>query len=413
MAEQYEEDAAMEQVFKFHRENPRFSPDTIRQARSGLISPDQIVLSTDLDVKLPPGANEQDFVDNIVPKIKPHMDKLQMAHMRFSVWPELYGKSNMSKEVEPHYQAFHQDILEHDAVWFKYIFHEDTTNADHCTHAVGILGTYCTLLRQRNDLEDCGKVMDTYTKVVHQLQKMSHPSRCNDAIRMNTCKVLTYKYFMIRINLGYQLGDKPMTVEAVRHVVGYEQELLGDVEPGAYGTGTAGDYQKLFLGKDLTEWRDGEIWSIIKKLNKNNVHRLDVSECANCDKEEKVLHYLQKEFKFCAGCKGSKRVMYCSRECQKDHWKIHKILCGDNNTTNLDVITFMNIAEPLIGMFAEQVLNKSVPESEKKALMPGLLKHMKTLLASARYKECRDESELMETDFLSVVCRYLSGKIMR
>ena len=41
--------------------------------------------------------------------------------------------------------------------------------------------------------------------------------------------------------------------------------------------------------------------------------------CANCDTMAKNLH-----FKKCAACK---RVAYCSKECQKKHWRVHKTEC--------------------------------------------------------------------------------------
>ncbi len=34
-----------------------------------------------------------------------------MAHMRFSLWLELYGKSNMPDEIEPQYEAFYEYLI--------------------------------------------------------------------------------------------------------------------------------------------------------------------------------------------------------------------------------------------------------------------------------------------------------------
>jgi hypothetical protein len=48
-------------------------------------------------------------------------------------------------------------------------------------------------------------------------------------------------------------------------------------------------------------------------------------DCANCQKPEPVLMGVVQQFSSCSGC-GFKR--YCSRDCQKDHWKEHKKKCS-------------------------------------------------------------------------------------
>jgi len=49
------------------------------------------------------------------------------------------------------------------------------------------------------------------------------------------------------------------------------------------------------------------------------------AECAACMKKEEF--YAEEEFNACAGCQIS---LYCSRECQKAHWKEHKEFCKAN-----------------------------------------------------------------------------------
>merc|ERR1719252_272220 len=46
--------------------------------------------------------------------------------------------------------------------------------------------------------------------------------------------------------------------------------------------------------------------------------RIGRTECAFCFKEAPN----KKEFKQCGNCK---LVSYCSRECQKNHWEVHKL----------------------------------------------------------------------------------------
>ena len=52
------------------------------------------------------------------------------------------------------------------------------------------------------------------------------------------------------------------------------------------------------------------------------------AECAACQKKEEF--YAEEEFNACAGCQIS---LYCSRECQKAHWKEHKEFCKANRCT--------------------------------------------------------------------------------
>ena len=52
-------------------------------------------------------------------------------------------------------------------------------------------------------------------------------------------------------------------------------------------------------------------------------HEIEPFYCFQCRKSETM----EKPFSECSGCNV---VIYCSRECQKSHWKIHKSTCLDN-----------------------------------------------------------------------------------
>jgi hypothetical protein len=54
------------------------------------------------------------------------------------------------------------------------------------------------------------------------------------------------------------------------------------------------------------------------------------AECAACGKKEPFYAEDDEEFNACAGCHC---VLYCSRECQKADWKMHKELCQKNRCT--------------------------------------------------------------------------------
>lgn len=66
--------------------------------------------------------------------------------------------------------------------------------------------------------------------------------------------------------------------------------------------------------------RDGKVLKADvanKKTNPASPLRL----CASCGEEEKTFH----EFQSCGGCRNA---AYCSKGCQKAHWKHHKLSCG-------------------------------------------------------------------------------------
>ena len=68
-----------------------------------------------------------------------------------------------------------------------------------------------------------------------------------------------------------------------------------------------------------------------KLLNKQN-QDLDIVRCAGCNEV-----YEDKKLLKCGGCR---KVYYCSKECQKLHWKSHKELCSvisSNNNHNKEI----------------------------------------------------------------------------
>ena len=67
----------------------------------------------------------------------------------------------------------------------------------------------------------------------------------------------------------------------------------------------------------------GNYWT--KKINMDDFEAdgKNISLCAGCNTEKKL-----EELSKCAGCKF---VCYCSRECQKKHWKIHKKDCQESS----------------------------------------------------------------------------------
>lgn len=348
-----------------------FPKELIEAARNGTLDESQIMHTSLVNVDVPPGMSMKEAMQFNVDVIQPRMAKLSMAHLRFEMFAKLYGNSNM--EYERYYRDLYQDICEHKDTWFNFVFKEDTRETQHCERATGILGTLCTLLRQRGDLKECMEIMPMYTKVLERYQQMSAARPGVEEEQVDCCKALTYKYHLIRINCGIQLRDCKMACKSFRAAVEYEllpgcpfEEYWSMMIPmfgGLEGFRTASDeetWRILLLGSDDTPQ------NALVQLRK----------CGACEKEEECLG----DYKFCSRC--HKRP-YCSKECQASDWKVHKLLCGNKNTTNVDADTLRAVATLVTNNFAQTVqvhTGKAVSQHEKDAAMPGLLKLFKKLL---------------------------------
>ena len=124
---------------------------------------------------------------------------------------------------------------------------------------------------------------------------------------------------MVLVNVHTQFGSRKRAIKAFREVVNYE---IGDkngaeiknmalILPILYGP------EYINLTQTILEEKvtDEQIWFALKESIYDPLAR-----CKNCNKKESF----KSEFRTCSKCK---KVFYCSRECQKAHWKDHKNLC--------------------------------------------------------------------------------------
>lgn len=77
--------------------------------------------------------------------IVPRMQVLtQQAHMRFQMFAQIYGSSNL--EYNWFYQDLYKDICQHEDVWLGQNFNVDATSPMHCEPTTAILRMLCTTL---------------------------------------------------------------------------------------------------------------------------------------------------------------------------------------------------------------------------------------------------------------------------
>ena len=82
---------------------------------------------------------------------------LKQAHLRFYLLSRV--SYNSALDFERHYRALYDDICTHHDIWFDKLFNVDTDNPTRAEFATGILGTFCTILRQRGEVNECNEVM--------------------------------------------------------------------------------------------------------------------------------------------------------------------------------------------------------------------------------------------------------------
>ena len=333
------------------------------------------------DVSIPPGNDPAIYVKYYADRIV----KLQQANLRFN---GMFRSSNESSlEFERYYQDLYRDIMDHRDIWFDEIFRvPNNPNPVHAERTTGILGTLCTILRQRGDLDECMKVMTTYMEVLKLYQQMT--DECEDAgedddgTMRNCCDGLTYKANLIRINCGVQLKDAGMAVKAFRDVVAYEKDLK---VKGKFDDDNMPDYDMVFASffgsNEYDTVSDKDIFKAltftVQSPNHDPAPAGKLRTCARCDKEEECFG----DYKKCSRC-SDPDASYCSKACQAADWPVHKQLCGAKNTTNIKSVHLLTISKILVANHTQTVEGRTgrpIPECQKNKAMVGLVKHLKKL----------------------------------
>jgi len=72
----------------------------------------------------------------------------------------------------------------------------------------------------------------------------------------------------------------------------------------------------------------------LPERNRNNPLEVKLKKCSNaaCDKQESAAL----KFLVCGSCKkNGVATAYCSKECQKIHWKTHQLICGKKTNSSI------------------------------------------------------------------------------
>lgn len=280
-----------------------------RMIENGELDEDKLMFQFSDEVDIPPGCTDISAVLNEAKVIGERRMVLKQAHYRFSLLSKVSYNSSM--DFERYYRNLYDDIIEHHDIWFDKLYNVDNPNPTHAEFSTGILGTLCTILRQRGELEECSKVMVTYMEVLKRYQTMT--DGCGSAAQIKCCEGLTYKANLIRINLGGQLRDKQMAMKAFRDMVVYEKK---EKALGRYDCDTEPDFSGVlegFLGRgDIDKVDDDDIYKALLFMTDDLDSRdegpaLKLHKCGHCDKEESM----HGDHKKCSRCH---QQPYCSKK---------------------------------------------------------------------------------------------------
>jgi hypothetical protein len=255
--------------------------------------------------------------------------RLQILHSAHTVF--LTGammRNNLTPQCEASYLELFKDMKEHESFWLDGIFSSDG-NYVLAERSCGILGSLATIQRSRGDLLNAQQTVEVYTTVLKVYQGMC--DRCTVQEQKDCCEVLTYKHDLVVSNTYHELHLKNKCLPHFRRAVEYELRHDIDIEgqnmafmvPHMLGANNP-KYSPLTIPK-FRDVPDSKLWkglmASLQASASGNVDTLPkVPRCLGCDYYEAI----KGDFQNCSACKNA---LYCSVECQRKHWKLHKQEC--------------------------------------------------------------------------------------
>eukprot|EP00584_Thalassiosira_punctigera_P015980 CAMPEP_0172561026 /NCGR_PEP_ID=MMETSP1067-20121228/91244_1 /TAXON_ID=265564 ORGANISM="Thalassiosira punctigera, Strain Tpunct2005C2" /NCGR_SAMPLE_ID=MMETSP1067 /ASSEMBLY_ACC=CAM_ASM_000444 /LENGTH=385 /DNA_ID=CAMNT_0013350975 /DNA_START=162 /DNA_END=1319 /DNA_ORIENTATION=+ len=235
---------------------------------------------------------------------------------------------------EASYKAYYDELVQNESEWEEFFRHP--RNHEHVEHTCGIMGTYATLLRQRGSYEECGRVLDVERKALDVYGEHCAVPRV-PAAQVSCFEGLVYLYNRIRYNLNNNLERYHENIEVFRDLCVHEAKRRLSFEEQDYLYTLEGvmgiDYRRITVD-DIRALSDEQCLRAImipidhfsdhsgfQKDQAKRKKRVQLLACGHCRKLETALG----QFKECTRCE---KAVYCSRDCQRNAWKMHKKVCG-------------------------------------------------------------------------------------
>jgi len=310
---------------------------------------------------------------------RPHMEKLLQAH-RIFVDPAI------NTDQERPYHVLYEDIRQHEAFWFERVFCEQVGPVP-AEWTLGILGMLATIRHDRCDVAKCLEILELDERVLSAYRDLVND---NDPEDVACLRALTYKYNLIEIYANKSARNKQACLKAFRAAARYEIEEGYDIEQQRFAFMlTFRDVtQNHMTFKFLDETPDDFVWTqMMARLQMSSSRptrsplRVEPWLCDGCGAREEMCG----DFQRCGACKNA---YYCTKTCQREHWRLHKPDCRKKSPKiNVPMKTIKETSKRMIEMYAEVlVVYTRIPVSEEnqKAAFPGAVVFFRDFIARHR-----------------------------